>query len=130
MSVILGLECIGDDGDQLVSAYRFIFDIISPGTGTKAFKGWGRNHWVAEITGFHEKYKYERKFLSYKKDHTYSNSTGSRGVYAYYVLEEGKLYEVSSPESWSTIDRYFCTVKNGEIKKLSREEATQWLKNI
>jgi hypothetical protein len=55
-------------------------------------------------------------------DWSESNSVGSRGVYKRYWLEERVYYEVSSPESWSGTDRYFCEVINGEIIRMTKEE--------
>lgn len=84
-------------------------------------------HWVAEITGLDSKYGFKRKFLSQKKDFSKSNSVGSRGVYANYMLEYGKVFEVSAPKSWRRTDRYFLLA--GQVDKvLSREEVLQWVK--
>jgi hypothetical protein len=87
-----------------------------------------RRWWVAEITGTCEKYGFKRSFISPRRDYTESNSKGSRGVYASYFLEYGKLYEISSPRSWKNTDRYFCT-GDDTGKHLTKEEAIEWLKN-
>ena len=70
--------------------------------------------WVAEIGPITLK----RSFLCPCLDYSGANSKGTRGVYATYVLAPERIYEVSSPESWSTTRRYFCHVVDGAIEEL------------
>lgn len=126
---VLKIECIGDDTDQLFKMYRNLTNDLMPGLGDITFGKTTKRYWVAEIMGSSPKYKYERKFVRCKKDYSEANSVGSRGVYAYYILDEGRIYEVSSPESWGKTDRYFCTVRNTELFKMSEEEVESWLKD-
>jgi hypothetical protein len=84
-------------------------------------------HWVAEIVGLDPKYTFKRVFLSQKRDFSKSNSVGSRGVYANYMLEYGKVFEVSDPKSWRRIDRYFLLAGPDDMI-LSKEEVVEWLK--
>jgi hypothetical protein len=68
--------------------------------------------------------------LNGKWDYAKANSKGSRGVYIHYILESGNLYQVASPCSWKTTDHYFCTVSDdGDIVKMTQEEAFEWLRN-
>lgn len=60
-------------------------------------------------------------------DYSEANSVGSRGVYKYYWLEDGKIYQVNSPQSWKRDDNYYCFISNGEIKELTYEEAVSCL---
>lgn len=84
--------------------------------------------WVAEITGRNPKFKLSRSFVPSKRDYSKANSKGSRGIYLWYILESGKLYEVYKMSSWKGTDRYFCTVTpKGEIKRMNKEEVEQWL---
>ncbi len=53
-------------------------------------------------------------------DYSDANSVGSRGVYKRYWLEERVYYEVSSPQSWRGVNRYFCEVINGEIIRMTK----------
>lgn len=65
-----------------------------------------------------------------KWDYSKANSKGSRGVYIHYILESGKLYQVADPRSWKRTEHYFCTVSaDGDIVKMTQEEAGQWLRN-
>ena len=75
-----------------------------PGLGDSIFSV-PSSSWVAEIVGLHPKYKLDRAFLPYKKDYSRSNSVGSRGVYANYILEAGHIYDIKDFK-----DRYFCAV--------------------
>jgi len=79
--------------------------------------------WVAEIKGFGKKYHYDREFVPGKNDYSKANSKGTRGIFCWYVLESGHVYEVKEPTSWSRIERYFCRVSDeGEIIKISEGE--------
>jgi len=75
-------------------------------------------YWVAEITGVHSVYKLDRTFLRGKIDYREANSKASRGVHVNYILEAGKIYEVSKPQSWRSTVRFFATVsESGEIRE-------------
>lgn len=79
--------------------------------------------WVAEIgPGF------SRKFLKGRYDCTHVDETGMRGIYVHFALEEGKVYEVCVPLEWGEKDRYFCTVKDGGLRRMVRGEVVEWLK--
>lgn len=83
--------------------------------------------WCAEITGMRGR-GYVRRFLHGKKDYTRSNSKGSRGIYWLYLLEAGRIYEVSAPLSWKRHDRYFCWVlPDGTIERITKEVVDAWL---
>ncbi len=81
--------------------------------------------WVAKVKNMHGNYV-EREFMQGQKDYSKANSVGTRGIYKHYFLEDG-LYEVSSPQSWKSTDRYFIYVENGEMWRVTREEAQLWV---
>jgi hypothetical protein len=124
---LLKIECIGDDTHQVLKLYRNLTNELMPGLGDMTFGKSQKPYWVAEITGEDSKYKFKREFLRCKKDYSEANGVGSRGVYVYYNLEEGKVYHVSSPESWKRIDKYYCTIKNGELQRLTQKEVEKWV---
>lgn len=94
-----------------------------PGTG-KIFKAIASS-WVAEIIGLDSKYKYRREFLRHKKDYSRSNPRKLSGIYAEFILESERIYEVKDFKN-----RYFCTVSDdGDIIKLNESEVQEWLKN-
>lgn len=75
----------------------------------------GGKEWVAEITGRHPKYKFNREFLSpVERNWSGSGKTGSTS----FELEAGKIYEVNEP--WR--GRRFVAVRNGEVVTLTAEE--------
>lgn len=123
MKAFLEIELRGDNIRQSAKIAQYIGNEIMPGLGSSIF-GIPPSGWVAEITGFDDKYKYNRQFLRFKKDYSRTNSKGSRGVYAEYILDSGKIYDVKEHK-----DRYFCTVDDGgNIIKLTEEEVIECLK--
>lgn len=124
MKASLAIEAIGDDTEL---AARFHASRLSIVVGRRLahalFDDAPRRSWCAEIIGHDPRYGYARRFLSCKRDYRTANSVGSRGVYKYYILESGHIYEVSSPLSWRKVDRYFCRVADdGSIIRLSQDE--------
>jgi|GEM_PF-1008693 len=126
MKAFLEIELKGDDMRQMMKLWTGVTNMIFPGLGDLTFGGYPSSGWVAEITGFDKKFKYQRNFLRYKKDYSRANSKGSRYVYAEYILESGKLYDVKDNK-----ERYFCTVNDeGDIITLTEQEVVEWLNNI
>lgn len=124
MKAILEIELAGDNVRQALKFWSGVADEVVPGLGRATFGTMPPCGWCAEVTGFDPKYKYARTFLRFRKDYSRANSKGSRGVYAVYFLEEGKIYEVKDNKS-----RWFCTVRDWEIVKLTKEEADECLKD-
>lgn len=132
MKASLILEYIGEAQDARLSLYGKIIDQISPGLGNQVI-GCNRMRmpWIAEVTGIDNKFGFKRNFLKGNWERSKSNATGSRGTRLCFVIESGRLYEVKSPQSWRSIDRYFCTVsEEGNIRRITETEAKTWLKNI
>lgn len=122
MKAFIEIELRGDDVRQFIKLYSNVSKEL---IGFNAFGNFPASGWVAEITGTDPKFKYQRKFLRCKKDYSRANSKGSRGVYAEYILESGKIYDVKEHN-----DRYFCKVnKAGTIIRLDEEDVKEWLKN-
>lgn len=76
---------------------------------------------VNEVLGFNSS-GLEEVSLKGQVDYSQANSVGSRGVYVFYFLKEGRIYHISSPKSWKKIDEYYCFVKKGKIIRLSFEQ--------
>lgn len=75
----------------------------------------GGKEWVAEIDGFHPKYKFNRGFLSaIRREWSCSGKTGN----TYFQLEAGKVYEINEP--WK--GRRFVKVQDGKVVEISRDE--------
>jgi len=128
MKATLRVEAIGDNADGMLRVWRNLANSMVPDLGTMTFGTIPKRYWVAEITGPDPKYRWKRVFLRGKKDYRESNSVGSRGVYVWYVLESGHVYEVNEPVSWKNNDRYFCRVNDaGDIEPLDEADITQWI---
>jgi hypothetical protein len=126
--VQIKLERIGDDRDYAFDLGRAQADAVFPGLGNMVFgKRKFCKAWCAEVIGFHEQYKFARTFLKPNRDYTEANSMGSRGVYDYFNLENGKIYDISSPSSWKKVDRYYCRVENNQMRRITENEVEQWL---
>jgi hypothetical protein len=115
MKVMLKLELRDDSVLSLMRFYTQFFNDISSNLGRDLIGPIPRT-WVAEITGRDPKYRYARNFLPFKKDYSLSNSKGTRGIYAIYILDGGKFYEV---KYWK--ERYFCTVTDWKIEILTKD---------
>lgn len=127
MKASLRLEAIGDDATGMGKVAQGYVRAIG-GSSIAHLFGVPSRAWCAQITGTDTRYGLRRRFLFGKKDYAHANGSGSRGVYVYFTLESGQLYEVMAPQSWKRRDRYFCTVgDDGGIVRLSEEEARQWL---
>lgn len=110
---------------------NFLDDAFGHDFGKKFTGSIPSSSWVAEIVGFHSKYKYDRIFLQGKRDYSRANSAGSRGIFAWYILESGKYYEIKQQTSWKKSCRYFAKVDDtGEIIEVKEEEVRGWLRNL
>lgn len=122
MKATLKIEAFGDGIAQEI---RMMEGLICAIGGKKL---WGESEkfprpWVAHIMGRDLKFKYKREFLKPTKDYTHANSKGTRGVFLWYILESGNIYEVNQQISWKNWDRYFCTVdEEGDILKLEESD--------
>jgi hypothetical protein len=56
------------------------------------------------------------------KDYRDSNSKGSRGVYLFFHLYPGRLYEVRYFTGWKSEERYFCRVEGGRLVRMDPKE--------
>jgi hypothetical protein len=110
------LECIGEGGG---------LKGVNGGIAAMLFGKPPSRAWVANIKSIRGNYV-EREFCKANKDYADSNGAGTRGVYKHYFLEDG-MYEINSPQSWKTNDRYFAYIENGELWRVTKEEAMIWL---
>jgi uncharacterized protein YggL (DUF469 family) len=62
-----------------------------------------------------------------QRDYADANSTGSRGVTKWYTLDEGQLFEVSEPHSWTHGERYFCRSERGKVVRMTQADVEAWL---
>jgi hypothetical protein len=128
--VQIKIERIGDDVDQTLKFWTMVTNDLIPGLGDITFGKKTSRAWCAEIVGIHPKYKFKRKFLIANRDYSHSNKGGSRGIYDYFNLENKHIYEISSPISWKSTDRFFCKIENNQLIRITKEEAEECLKNL
>lgn len=129
MKATLQLEYIGERQDAEMVLYQRMIDEAIPGLGSAFIdKPRIRMPWVAEIIGRHKKFGLDRRFIAANWQRTRANSTHSRGVELWFVLESGRCYQVRHFTSWRNLERYFCRVtRAGEIVRMNNEEVEAWL---
>ena len=120
----LRLEVIGDNLDAQDRLWRAIL----PRDMADALEVRIPKPWVAEIKGPSNRYKYTREFLTGHRDYSEANSIGSRGVYMWFTLCEGPMYEVYQRITWRSSRRYFCKVEDGRIVEVEKDEVDAWLR--
>jgi hypothetical protein len=125
MKAVLALDAIGDNVDRMFRDSCKAMNGMISGLGDAVIGKPPASYWVAEITGPDLQYKWKREFLRGKKDYSKANSVGSRGVFIYYTMESGHVYEVKERTSWKRGDRYFCRISDdGEIIRIDESEVT------
>lgn len=129
MIVTLRLEAVADHLADMNAAVKHRPELRRriPVRLWKYTYGPARRPWVARITGVGPDGRLEREFLDGQKDFSEANGIGSRGVYYYYHLHPGSVYEVQEILSWTKERRYFCRVDGGKVVEISRTEAMNTL---
>ncbi|MFW6033947.1 MAG: hypothetical protein ACOC9R_02325, partial [bacterium] len=82
--------------------------------------------WVAEITG-HRGGDYARRFVRHQVDRRRANARETRGVWWWWVLESGRIYEMSLREDGRHRRRFVTVDGGGDIIDMSRGEVDAWL---
>ncbi len=125
MKAVLALEAIGYNYEAMLrGGGKF------PGSARLLGAGFGvdRRYYVAEVQRRDDGDGTWLRYLRPKIDYTKSNGTGSRGVYAHYILESDRLYKVKELLSWNRSRKYFCIVSDlGDIFELTDEDVEEWL---
>lgn len=100
------------------------------GSGEK-WMGWNKTGpSVSKVTSFNrDRGDFNRAAIHGYTDYAQANSTGSRGVYKFYFVEDG-LYEIKARVSWKKVEHYFLLVENGQQTRLTFLEAVEWLKKV
>jgi hypothetical protein len=85
----------------------------------------GATPWVAELVGLSDRYGYERRFVPYKSDWARANGTGSRGVWLWWTLDAGSVYETRYRTSWalsSWTHRFLTVTDAGDVIDIGEDE--------
>lgn len=86
--------------------------------------------WVARLAGLSDRYRYDREFVQAKADYREANSRGTRGVWFWWTLESGNVYETRYRTSWERWTHRFLTVTpEGDVVDLTEEEVRTCLAN-
>lgn len=103
---------------------RFVLELecIDDRSPVALWGGPSQKPWVAQIFGSDGRGGFNRAFVSGAKDYSRANSKGTRGIYRFYTLEEGPIYEVNDRQTWRHTERYFARVQNGEMVRMGDEE--------
>lgn len=103
-----------------------------PTAGGKVVDPLNRKPWLAELVGLHPKYRFERRFLKARVDYAQASSTGNRGVWFWWTLEGGKVYQTRYRTSWSSgyVTRLLTVDETtGDVVDIDEEEVIRWLSN-
>ena len=124
MKATLGLEFIGANTYDYVRGAERMMELAGVKLHPEDRVRGGP--WVAELyrddTG-----QVRPRFLAGRRDYSKANSKGSRGVMVWFVLEQNKLYWIQEPRSWHNTVRYHAAITaQGDVRKLSKEEAEEW----
>ena len=64
-----------------------------------------------------------------KRDYSNANGAGTRGVYDYYLLKEGCIYEIMEPITWKRTEHYYLLVRDGKDIRMTFEEVFECLRS-
>jgi hypothetical protein len=68
------------------------------------------------------------KNMEFKRDYNESNSVGTRGVFDWYILREGGIYEIYSPQNFKKARHYYLFISHdGKEKEMDLEEVYKCL---
>lgn len=125
MKATLCLEAIGHSSFKQIRKFEIFTSKIGFGYEDRI----PQPCWVAELVRWYPvDEEYLKRFLDFKVDYSKSNSKGSRGVFYYYILESGRLYQIKKRTSWSKTRTFFAKVTNdGEIEEISEDEVQECL---
>jgi hypothetical protein len=72
-----------------------------------------------------------RKFLPGKVDTAKANGSGSRGMYRWFILSDGRYYEVLARTDWTDWSHYFCTISDGgDVVIVEEAEVLAWARSV
>lgn len=87
-----------------------------------------RPYGIWEVKGFGGAL-FSKHELQPQKSYAEANSVGSRGVFAYYLLQRERIYEVLEPVSWNRDEHYYMYLEGDEEVRGTVEDAFRWVKN-
>jgi len=100
-----------------------VIKIECVGEGSPRAKKYG----VWQILDIKKPEGFVKSYLKPHKDYTNANSVGTRGVFAYYIIQEAKIYEVLRPLSWNRSEHYYVQFYQGNGIRLTIDKVFQCL---
>ena len=79
---------------------------------------------VFRVTDYKNDFIYKR--LKPIREYSEANSIGSRGIYLYYIVDDGPYFVVDRYQ-WNKVRKYFVIANNGVITEITKNEAIEWL---
>lgn len=89
--------------------------------------GFRPRHSVCRVWASNGRGGWVKDYLRGDRCYANANSKGSRGVMVSYFLDEGPIYHICDPKTWSQTDRYFARIINGEMIRMSDDEVVSCL---
>jgi hypothetical protein len=127
---VFRLEMINDDAWRAAKFYR---NGVPPPSFRKklaAIKASAGLRGLYEVLRFDDKLKPDFKEINGKRDYTFSNKTGSRGVFVEYIVTSTKLYIVAKQTN-KDADIYYCVFTGyGTETRLTKDAAVSWLRDL
>lgn len=90
----------------------------------------GSKPWVARIDGECHKYGLSRSFVDEYMDSTGANKTGDRGIFLFFAVNEGELYECGYYRTSTKYSRYFFFHDGDCFVEIDKREAFRWAKSM
>ncbi|MGW2416905.1 hypothetical protein ACWCV5_32725 [Streptomyces tubercidicus] len=84
-----------------------------------------------ELTGLMLSGAFLRRRLKAKADYTHANSRGTRGVWLFWTLTCGPLYQARYRTDWADEwhERYLTVAADGRLLDVTEQEVRAWLAN-
>lgn len=90
-----------------------------------------RRPWMAELTGLCPVDGFARRPLRPKRDYAEANSRGTRGVWCFWTLEAGRVYETRYRTTWTKWHhRFLIVTTTGDVEDVSEGQVRAWLANV
>lgn len=84
--------------------------------------------WLAEITGRDSRFGYTRAFRKAKVDYREASKDDARGVWFWWTLESGCIYETRHrTRDGASVHRFLRVTDDGDVADMTAGEVEQWL---
>jgi len=131
LRVVLKLECLSDRHWRNRRLAKLIYSNSGvPSRATKKGSDIYYHPWVANVEISESGLITSRNFIKGTKDYSDANSSGIKGVYMYFFLENNKLYQVCEHISFIEKEKYLIKIESGEFERIDHMEAVKWSRKV